>query len=136
MGVRPPGPPGRPPLRGPAAPAPPSAVRGESLFEERGAILVVRLVGEFAEYVDDLMRSVLEQLEQNPRHVVLNLSQVTYISSRGLGQIFELHKRLQKAGRKLHLAALSAQVAEVFDVAGLSEILRIYPDEEAALARL
>jgi anti-anti-sigma factor len=103
-------------------------------FEVRQGLLVVRPAGEFAEYVEDLMHDLGDRITAEPRSVILNFGGVTYISSRGLGLVFDLYKRLNKAGRKLYLAAPTESVAEVFDVAGLTEVLAIFPSEEAALA--
>ena len=66
--------------------------------------------------------------------MVLDCSQLDYVSSAGLRVFLITAKRLSKVDGKLALSALTEQVREVFDIAGFSSIFRIYPSRREALA--
>ena len=61
-------------------------------------------------------------------HLVLDLETVDYMSSAGLRVLVATQKAAKKAGGRLALAALSARVKEVLDLAGLVPVFDIYPD--------
>ena len=68
--------------------------------------------------------------------VLINLTNLTYISSMGLRVILAAAKRIAAQGGRLVLCAPQKQVAEVFEISGFNTIVPIYPDQETALAAL
>jgi anti-sigma B factor antagonist len=78
----------------------------------------------------DAMRAATEDRDGL---VVLDLSQVTFIDSSGLGAIVSVMKQLAP-DRRLDLAALTPAVAGVFRLTRLDEVFRIHADADAALA--
>ena len=90
--------------------------------------------------VDATNSSILEQrllgaIEGGERHVVVDCTELDYISSAGLRALLMAVKRLNAAGGKMALGALKDEIREVFDIAGFSSIFSIYPNSDAALAR-
>jgi anti-anti-sigma factor len=69
-----------------------------------------------------------------PRNLIIDLAQVDYISSAGLRVVIKVNHSQTAAGRKVMLCGLKEYVREVFDMAGLSRILDIRDDRQAALA--
>src|SRR5262249_18547027 len=76
----------------------------------------VKLVGRFdaaeAERVDRALRAIRGPL-------TLDLSELDYISSAGLGVLIEAHKRLAASGHSLTLSNLVPRVRNIFAYAGL-----------------
>ena len=70
------------------------------------------------------------------RPLVLDLSQVDYMSSAGLGTVIWLGKRLREMNRSYAVAGLRDRVAQIFKLSGMDRILPIYPDVAAAEAAL
>ena len=68
--------------------------------------------------------------------VLINLTNLVYISSMGLRVILSAAKRIAAQGGQLVLCAPQKQVAEVFEISGFNTIVPIYPDQETALAAL
>jgi anti-sigma B factor antagonist len=68
------------------------------------------------------------------RRVLLNLARASYIDSAGVGWLLLCHKRFQEAGGCLVLHSLPPMVVHVFELLGLSSILNLADDEEAARA--
>ncbi len=69
-----------------------------------------------------------------PLRVLVDLSQVRFISSAGLALLLVKAKMLRRSGGTLGLAAPTAHVLEVLSLAGFHELLDIHPTLEAALA--
>lgn len=90
--------------------------------------------------VDSLTAGELEQaingeIGQGHRQILLNFTDVTYISSGGLRVLLATAKQLRGAGDKYALCSLSAEVHKVLKLAGFLSIFATYPSEGEALAR-
>lgn len=66
--------------------------------------------------------------------VVLDLSQVDYMSSAGLREIVTAFKNLRKKSGDLRIAEPSDRVREVLEFSGLDSVFRIFPSQAAAVA--
>jgi anti-anti-sigma factor len=66
--------------------------------------------------------------------LVLDFSEVGYISSIGLRAIMMAAKQAKANNTKLALANLSPTVKEIFDISGFSSIIKILPTTREALA--
>ena len=80
----------------------------------------------------DKMRALTEESEGT---VLLDLGQVTFIDSSGLGAIAAAMKNLAPA-RRLVLAGLTAPVDKVFRLTRMDTVFGVFPTVEAALADL
>jgi anti-sigma B factor antagonist len=80
---------------------------------------------------DDLFRLVDEL---GRRKVLLNFSNVQYMSSAALGKLIRLHQRLHSLGGKLILCGISKDLMDVFTITKLDKMLKIVKDEPAAIA--
>ncbi|MFC5498096.1 STAS domain-containing protein [Caenimonas terrae] len=81
-------------------------------------------------------KEIMSQLEAGTTHVLIDFSDLNYISSAGLRVVLLTAKKTKAAGGKLVLCGLSDSINEVFMVSGFNAILDIQPTREAALARL
>ena len=96
---------------------------------------VLPLEGEIDLHVSPQISNSLRTIIKNkPAHVVVDLSQVTYIDSSGLAILIEAMQDVGKYGGKFALAGLQKSVRPIFEIARLDQIFQIYPDAAAALA--
>lgn len=65
-------------------------------------------------------------------HIVLDLSAVDYMSSAGLREIVAAFKQAKRASGDLRVVRPSPRVMEVFEMAGLDTIIRIFPTQSEA----
>ncbi len=79
---------------------------------------------------------LLATLETGTKRLVLDFTAVDYISSAGLRVLLMAAKKMPGLEGKLALAALSANVREVFDIAGFTEIFTIADSPEEAVQLL
>ena len=104
-------------------------------LEQHAAAVVVRPVGRLDSATSGaLERQVIEQIDHGARRVILDFSQLAYISSAGLRVVLLGGKRLKAAGGALHLCGLSPQVKEVFAISGFAAMFPIHDDLSKALA--
>ena len=78
------------------------------------------------------IRDELENLANGDDHVVLDVSDVTFIDSSGIGGMVFLYKRLATQGRRLMLAGLAGQPLQMLKYLRLTELLAPSLDGEAA----
>jgi anti-anti-sigma factor len=74
--------------------------------------------------------------EQDPRLVVLDLTNVDYVSSFGLRGVLDVGKQLAGLGGAMHVAGLCPPVDRVFQGSGLGSLFPSFADAVAAAAAL
>jgi anti-anti-sigma factor len=73
---------------------------------------------------------------QAPRALIIDCSDLEYISSAGLRVFLLAARSAQRAGRSFAVCSLRQPVREVFDLSGFSRVMSVLPDRAAALAQL
>lgn len=96
--------------------------------------LVVTPLGEVDLASSPQLRTRLSELiSQKPTHLVLDLSQVTYMDSSGVATLVEALQQCRRQSATLALAGLQDRVRSVFEIARLDTVFDIRPNLEAAL---
>ena len=96
-------------------------------------VLVVDCSGRvvFGEESASLRDMVKKLLAESPK-VVLNLREVNYIDSGGLGTLVSLYTTARNAGGAVKLARLSQRVGDLLQITKLLTIFEVFDDEEVA----
>jgi len=96
-------------------------------------VLVVDCSGRivFGEESASLRETVKKLLPLNPK-VVMNLGEVNYIDSGGLGTLVSLYTSARNAGGAVKLTKLSKRVGELLQITKLLTIFEVFDDVEAA----
>ena len=96
-------------------------------------VLVVDCSGRvmFGEESASLRDMVKKLIAQSPK-VVLNLREVNYIDSGGLGTLVSLYTTARNAGGAVKLARLSQRVGDLLQITKLLTIFEVFDDEEVA----
>lgn len=97
---------------------------------------VIRLTGRWDAFSARDFERFWEQFvrEQTPRLVVLDLTDVDYISSFGLRGLLDVGKQVVERGGALHVAGLCPSVNRVFQGCGLGSLFPSFDDAAAAAA--
>ena len=66
--------------------------------------------------------------------VIIDASEVSYLSTAGLRAFLRLWQALKKEDRSLHVCALRPYIREVFQIIGFDQFIPIHPDIAAGLA--
>jgi anti-sigma B factor antagonist len=76
---------------------------------------------------------ILGVINSGTQRLVIDLSQLEYVSSSGLRVLLLAAKRLQATDGKIAMCGLQDHVRQVFDLAGFSSILSIYGSRDEAI---
>jgi anti-sigma B factor antagonist len=87
----------------------------------------------FGEETSLLRDEVKKALADNVKRIVLNLREVTYIDSGGLGTLVALHTTALNAGASVKLANLTKRVGDLLQVTKLLTVFDVYNSEYEAL---
>jgi anti-anti-sigma factor len=80
-----------------------------------------------------LEKRLMELLDQNVIKILVNCSQMDYVSSSGLRILLMALKRITMAKGKFVLCSLQENIREIFEISGFTTIFEIYSNEEDAL---
>ncbi|MBB2483476.1 anti-sigma factor antagonist [Bacillus sp. APMAM] len=87
--------------------------------------------GEIDAYTAPKLREALKPFEgKKSIHVIVDLSDVTYMDSTGLGVFVGLFKLLRENEGSLKLIGLSPRLKRLFQITGLAEIMDINTEAE------
>ena len=104
-------------------------------IDQRPAAAVVALSGEAGqEEADDLGKQLTTVLEGTANLVVLDLSNLTYIASLGIGPLVSFRNEMTRQGRRVVITAPPSLVRETLRRASLQRIFGIYSTLEEALS--
>jgi anti-sigma B factor antagonist len=82
-----------------------------------------------------VLREIVRDLaDKGHKKVVLNLADVQYIDSSGLGELVKTHTTLRNHDGQLKLANLNPRVQDLIQMTRLSSVFDIHPDEASAIA--
>jgi len=77
-----------------------------------------------------------EAIEGDPKHLIVNLKDVEYLSSAGLRSILVIAKRLDKKQRKLAFVGARELVADVIRLTGVDRIFPLCATTQEAIEKL
>lgn len=98
-----------------------------------GGVVIIDCYGRIimGDETASLRQQVKELLNQS-RHIILNLADVHYIDSSGLGTLVGLYTSARNVGGEIKLAALTGRVKDVLQITKLGSIFEFYESAEDA----
>ncbi|MBU8915039.1 anti-sigma factor antagonist [Neobacillus sp. 114] len=88
--------------------------------------VVVKAAGEIDAFTAPKLREELALLADGKNKVItVNLKDVTYLDSTGLGVFVGLFKQLKNNGGELRLIEMSERLKRLFQITGLSHVMEI-----------
>ena len=104
------------------------------VLEEKGKYAVLRLSGRLDATTSPILDEKIEELlKLKHLHLLLDFSQVEYLSSAGLRFLLSATKRYKSQGGILVIHSVADEVMEIIKMAGFEKILKISPNEQKAL---
>ena len=80
------------------------------------------------------LRDKLKQLLNSTKKIVLNLSEVSYIDSGGLGSLVGVYSSARAAGADIKLAGLGQRLRDTLQITKLVTVFEVYDNEQQAVA--
>ena len=87
----------------------------------------------FGEESSLLREEIKKAIADGNKRIVLNLGEVSYIDSGGLGTLVALHTTAHTAGGTIKLANLTRRVGDLLQVTKLLTVFEVHDSEYAAL---
>lgn len=108
-----------------------------SLSHQRQA-LIVRLSGELDHHTAERVKQDMEaELEKGIySDVILNLSELSFMDSSGIGVILGRYKQVSQLGGKMVICNVHPTIYRIFEMSGLFKIIPFHENEEDALQSL
>jgi len=78
--------------------------------------------------------NMLKILDEGARRIVIDLSNVDYIDSTGIGKIAYCFGKITQAGAQARVAGARGLVMDLFRITRLDSVIRFFPDAESACA--
>lgn len=88
------------------------------------------------QYGSRLHKEVKQLIEGGARQVVVDLSDVSFIDSYGLGQMVACQTTLKAKGGHMRFAGITEKTMDLIKMSGVPRILQIDPDVATSLAHL
>jgi anti-sigma B factor antagonist len=111
-----------------------TASSSQTTTRQAGDVTIIDARGRiaFGEGVTKLRETVASLVTGGSKKVILNLKEVDYVDSSGMGEMVRSHMAIRKQGGQLKLANLSKMVNELLTATSMNKVFDIQPDEESA----
>ncbi len=107
-----------------------------SNLENRGRTAVLRPKGRLDVKTSPLLLQKVSEIQANGQNLVLNLSEVTFMGSSGIGALLVIVEQFQEQAGMVRLASPSPAVASVIKLLNLDRFLAVDSSEEKALSEI
>ncbi len=104
------------------------------MHEARG-VTVLALQGRITRDEGDiaLREAVSDLLETGTRNIIIDLGNVTFIDSFGIGQLIGCYVTVTDQGGLLKLCDLSSRMSSILQITKLNTVFEVYPSEAEAM---
>jgi len=105
------------------------------VIEPRGRTTLVEVIDRFDVITaPEIKAALLKAAEEGAHVIVIDLSQVTFLDSSGVGALVAIHKAVEHQGGRLHLAAPTKQAQLVLRLTQLESMFSLHHTVNDALA--
>lgn len=97
---------------------------------------VIKLAGEVdMSHSPSVHQTLVEVLENRPARLIIDLTEVTYMDSSGVGTLVDALRRVRVSGGKLCLVAVAPRVLSVLQITKLDQFFEMHQTLEEALGQ-
>ena len=103
---------------------------------QKGEVIIVVASGKLTmgEGTSALRTKIRELVAGGSRRIVLNLADVTYMDSSGLGELVAAHTTVTTAGGEMKLLNLAKRVHDLLKLTKLYTVFEVFEDEASAVS--
>lgn len=111
-------------------------MRIQTTLHER--ILITALDGELDHMQAERIRAQVDAAfeKSSCKHIVIDMSNVTFMDSSGIGMIIGRYKNTEKRGGQVILTGMTDAVTKLYEISGLAKIISRLATVEDALQKL
>ena len=105
--------------------------------KKQGKHTIISLTGRLdISQADEVEVKLSKDVQSGEGDIVIDLQEISYISSSGIRVFVGTVREMERQGRKLKLCAITPPVKKVFDIVELLDLFEVYETEEEAIASL
>ncbi|MDK2835407.1 MAG: hypothetical protein PWP21_184 [Thermosediminibacterales bacterium] len=107
-------------------------------FKKQRRTLIVNVKGELDHHNSQKFKDEIEDqfTKRAVRNIILDLKNLNFMDSSGVGVILGRYRKVKELDGEVAVININKQVKRVFEVSGLSKIIKIYQNELDALNSL
>ncbi len=94
-------------------------------FEQSGSILTVKPEGRIDTKTSPILESDIQKYIDSTDNIILDFTNVEYISSGGMRVLLALHKKLKKKGGTLKVINVKDAIYEIFKLVGFHSMVEV-----------
>lgn len=83
-----------------------------------------------------LKESIVNQIDEGTRHLVIDLSRTEFIDSTAIGVLVGALKRVNESSGSLAVVCTNENIRDIFALVGLDDMLRLYRSRDDALSAI
>ncbi|HEY1680800.1 MAG TPA: STAS domain-containing protein [Candidatus Tumulicola sp.] len=103
--------------------------------EKHGEALVFKLRGSLDLATAPTVRAALTDAASDAnRHLIVDLTQIEFLDSTGLGALIGAHRRASEHNGSLRLVVTEGPISRLLNITGLLRVFSVYHDLKDALA--
>ena len=101
---------------------------------KNGKVVILDISGDIDLYNASEITNMINKISENEKYnIVINLKDVSYIDSSGIGALISCSSLLKKSQMGLKIINVYASVKKVFELTSLTSFFDIYDSEEEAI---
>ncbi len=110
--------------------------RLETAMRQAQDACVVDVRGEIDLSTVPVFKDALGAATEKGSHVIINMTDVTYMDSSGFGTLLSAKKKLRSNGGSIHLVGCNEVIARMLHITRLNTIFNLHASEDDALRSL
>ena len=100
-----------------------------------GTVSIVDLTGQLTSFSRGALRDTISALlRQGKKNILLNLSNLDYLDSSGIGDLVANYLSVIKAGGEMKVVGLTPKIEEILKITQLHQIFPDFQDEQSAIS--
>lgn len=105
--------------------------------EKDSSYLIVGLDGQFDLHTAKRFKTkLMRYVNKGSRNIVLDLGEIDFIDSSGIGAILSIYKKIEQKSGELVIINLSPPLKRIFELSGVLNIINLYSSRDEALKKL
>jgi anti-sigma B factor antagonist len=103
--------------------------------QQSGRVSIVRVAETRVMYpmLGDLAQAVSALVTAGHRHILIDLTPITYVDSATIGCLMDLYRQTHAAGGQLKLSGVQKRVETMLTMTGAQHFIQIHADEPSAV---
>ena len=94
-------------------------------FEQSGSVLTVKPEGRIDTKTSPILENDIQKYIDSTDNMILDFTNVDYISSGGMRVLLALHKRLKKKGGTLKVINVKDSIYDIFKLVGFHSMVEV-----------